>query len=185
VDAQRNRGRVEIRLLREGDAPALLDLYRRNAHFLRPWEPLHDAAWLTRRGQEEALSTTLRAQQLGVVRDFLIVESGVAVGRITLSEIVRGAFLDCYLGYLVSEERNGRGIASTAARLAIDHAFSVERLHRVQAAIMPRNAASIRVAEKAGMRREGVAVRYLRIDGRWEDHVIFAVTAEEWPPPAG
>jgi ribosomal-protein-alanine N-acetyltransferase len=172
---------VEIRPLREGDAPLLLDLYLRNTHFLRPWEPLHDDVWLTPRGQEGALTATLRAQQQGALRDFMILDGGVPAGRVTLSEISRGAFQNAYLGYFVSEELNDRGIATAAARLAIRHAFTVQRLHRVQAAIMPRNAASIRVVEKAGMRREGLALRYLRIDGRWEDHLIYAVTAEEWP----
>jgi ribosomal-protein-alanine N-acetyltransferase len=108
----------------------------------------------------------------------------VPAGRVTLSEISRGAFQNAYLGYFVSEDRNGRGIATAAARLALDVAFRDERLHRVQAAIIPRNAASIRVVEKVGMRREGLALRYLRIDGRWEDHAIYALTAEEWPTPS-
>jgi len=179
-EAQPGPAQVQIRPLREGDAPLLLDLYLRNAHFLRPWEPLHDDVWLTPRGQEGALVAALRAQQQGVLRDFLILDGGVPAGRVTLSEISRGAFQNAYLGYFVSEDRNGRGVAGAAARLAIRHAFTAERLHRVQAAIMPRNAASIRVAEKAGMRREGLALRYLRIDGRWEDHLVYAVTAEEW-----
>ena len=175
------KSRVEIRLLRDSDAEALLDLYLRNARFLRPWEPLHDESWMTLRGQQTALAVTLHAQQLGSLRDFLILDGDVPAGRVTLGEISRGAFQNAYLGYFVSEDRNGRGVATAAARLAIAHAFSEERLHRVQAAIMPRNLASIRVAEKAGMRREGQAVRYLRIDGRWEDHLLYAVTAEEWP----
>ncbi len=173
---------VELRPLAEGDAPVLLDLYLRNAEFLRPWEPLHDDTWLTQRGQEGALVATLRAQRQGLLRDFLILDRGIPAGRVTLSEITRGAFQNAYVGYFVDEERNGRGIATAAARLAIDTGFRTERLHRVQAAIMPRNAASIRVAEKAGLRREGLALRYLRIDGRWEDHAIYAVTAEEWSP---
>jgi [ribosomal protein S5]-alanine N-acetyltransferase len=177
---QPGTARVEIRPLREGDAAVLLDLYLRNARFLRPWEPLHDGSWLTPGGQELALAATLRAQQQGLLRDFMILDGGQPAGRVTLSEITRGAFQNTYLGYFVSQDHNGHGVATAAARLALDQAFRMERLHRVQAAIMPRNAASIRVAEKAGLRREGVAVRYLRIDGRWEDHLIYAVTAEEW-----
>ena len=142
--------RVEIRPLRESDAPLLLDLYLRNARFLRPWEPLHDGSWLTPGGQELALAATLRAQLQGLLRDFVILDGGVPAGRVTLSEITRGAFQNTYLGYFVSQDHNGRGVATAAARLALGQAFAVERLHRVQAAIMPRNAGSIRVAEKLG-----------------------------------
>jgi [ribosomal protein S5]-alanine N-acetyltransferase len=173
-------GAVEIRPLQESDAPLLLDLYLRNQDFLRPWEPLHDSAWLTLVGQQGALTAVQRAQRQGVMRDFLVLDDGAPAGRVTLSEIVRGSFQNAYLGYFVDQRRNGRGVATAAARLAVHHAFTVERLHRVQASIMPRNAASIRVAEKVGMRREGLAERYLRIAGRWEDHLMFAITVEEW-----
>lgn len=177
-------GEVAIRLLQESDAPLLLDLYQRNDEFLQPWEPLHGDGWLTMTGQQGALNGILRMQRSGTHRAFLVTEDGEPAGRVTLSEIARGAFQGCYVGYFVDQRRNGRGVGTTALRLALQHAFTVERLHRVQASIMPRNIASIRVAEKAGMRREGLAERYLRIAGRWEDHLLYAITAEEWSPPA-
>jgi ribosomal-protein-alanine N-acetyltransferase len=72
-----------------------------------------------------------------------------------------------------------------AVRGAFAFAFGAAKLHRVQIAIMPRNVASLRVMEKLGVRREGIAPRYLRIAGAWEDHVIFAVTAEDWASGPG
>src|SRR5262249_20067122 len=72
------------------------------------------------------------------------------------------------------------GLMSEAVAATLSWAFSAVRLHRVQAAVMPRNTASLRVVARVGFRREGVAERYLCIAGSWEDHVIFAVTAEEW-----
>lgn len=66
------------------------------------------------------------------------------------------------------------------AMLALRFAFAEAGLHRVQAAVMPRNGASIRVLEKTGFRREGLSLRYLQINGVWEDHLIFAITREEW-----
>src|SRR5205085_692254 len=85
---------------------------------------------------------------------------------------------------LVDRAANGRGICTEAVGLVVGIALDRLGLHRVQAAVMPRNAASIRVLEKNGFRREGLAPRYLRINGRWEDHLIFAVTAEDPRPSA-
>jgi len=94
--------------------------------------------------------------------------------------VLRGAFQNAYLGYWIDGERQGRGLTTEAVVAATSFAFEAAGLHRVQAAVMPRNLASQRVLEKAGYRREGVAERYLCIAGRWEDHQIFALTAEEW-----
>jgi ribosomal-protein-alanine N-acetyltransferase len=73
----------------------------------------------------------------------------------------------------------GQGLTGEAIELVLGFAFERVGLHRVQAAIMPRNARSLRVVEKLGFRREGFAERYLQIAGKWEDHVLFAMTAEE------
>jgi len=94
---------------------------------------------------------------------------------------VRAAWQNCTIGYFVDQSRNGRGYATEAVGLASGFAFGEGGLHRVQAAVMPRNAASIRVVEKNGYRFEGLARRYLQINGLWEDHNIYAMTAEEWP----
>ena len=102
-------------------------------------------------------------------------------GAAQLSGISGAPFANAHLGYFVSEAHNGRGYATEAVRQAVEHAFAELGLHRVQAAVMPRNTASIRVLEKAGFREEGLALRYLKIAGVWEDHTLFAVTLEEWP----
>jgi [ribosomal protein S5]-alanine N-acetyltransferase len=91
---------------------------------------------------------------------------------------VRRVFQNAHLGYAVTEAANGRGYATEAVQEATRIAFEELGLHRVQAAVIPRNDASIRVLEKAGFRREGFAERYLLINGAWEDHLVFAVTRE-------
>jgi ribosomal-protein-alanine N-acetyltransferase len=109
------------------------------------------------------------------------------VGRITLGGILRGAFQNAYVGYWVDRDHQGQGIMTEALRGTLAFAFGAAALHRVQIAIMPSNARSLRVVEKVGLRREGFAARYLKIAGAWEDHVIFGMTAEEWTassPPA-
>jgi [ribosomal protein S5]-alanine N-acetyltransferase len=93
---------------------------------------------------------------------------------------VRGPWQNATLGYWVDEHAGGRGHATRAVRLALRYAFEEVGLHRVQPAIIPRNIRSLRVAEKVGFRREGRALRYLKINGTWEDHEIYALTAEDW-----
>lgn len=168
-----------MRTFERADAVALLELRRRNDGFLRPWEP--------RRASEN----TLQAQQAqidlmvdGAAADrsyhFGIFESDdTLVGTITLSNVSRGAWQNATLGYFVDETHNGRGFATEAIELIVGLAFSELGLHRVQAGVMPRNAASMRALEKAGFRREGSSPRYLQIDGVWEDHEMFAMTRED------
>ncbi len=114
-------------------------------------------------------------------------EDGRLVGLFSLNEIVRGVFQSAYAGWQVRGTDMGRGLATEGVRALLDIAFSPEPaglgLHRVQANVMPSNAASLRVVEKVGLRKEGEAERYLRIAGRWEDHLMFAVTTEEWTSP--
>ena len=171
---------VEIRLLEAADAAELLELRLRNRAFLEPWEPLRDERFFTAAGQEEIVRGALRERDEGRALPFVVVADGALVGGVNLNGIVRGVFGNAYLGYWIDEAHGGRGIATEAVRLAVSYAFVVGGLHRVQAAVIPRNTGSIRVLEKNGFREEGLALRYLRINGVWEDHKLFAVTREEW-----
>lgn len=101
------------------------------------------------------------------------------VGKIALTGIHRGALHGAYLGYFMDVDHQASGLCTEGIRAVLDFAFGPLGLHRIQAAIMPRNAKSLRVIEKLGFRREGYAERYLRIAGSWEDHILFARTAEE------
>ena len=102
------------------------------------------------------------------------------IGRVALSNVSRGAWQNATLGYYIDQAHTGRGYATEAVRLALEFAFEQAGLHRVQAAVLPRNEASRRVLEKAGFLREGRSTKYLQINGIWEDHETFAVTAEDW-----
>jgi [ribosomal protein S5]-alanine N-acetyltransferase len=165
------------------DADELLELRRRNVAFLQPWEPLRPEGFLTPASQRADLEWSLRQRQAGLAYSFGIFEvaSGALAGRVALSNIVRAAWQNCTLGYYVDEARNGRGYATEAVRLATGFALGHGGLHRVQAAVMPGNRASIRVVEKNCFRFEGLARRYLQIAGVWEDHNIYAATAEDRP----
>jgi ribosomal-protein-alanine N-acetyltransferase len=101
-------------------------------------------------------------------------------GEINLSGLQRGPFQNAYVGYWIGEEFAGAGYVPEALVVLARFAFDELRLHRIQVAIIPRNHNSRRVVEKLGLREEGLAERYLEINGVWEDHVRYALTAEEW-----
>jgi [ribosomal protein S5]-alanine N-acetyltransferase len=152
----------------------------RDRVFLDRWEPVRPDTFFTLETQQRGLARLREAEDFTDLGVFL--EAGdELVGRVQLSGISPSPFENAYLGYFVSERHNGRGYATAGVRLAVDVAFAEIGLHRVQAAVIPRNLASIRVLEKAGFRNEGLALRYLQIAGVWEDHLLYAVTAEEWP----
>ena len=121
-----------------------------------------------------------RERQLGTGYGFGVFVEGRLAGEINLSAIQRGPFQSAYVGYWIDEAEAGLGYTPEALVVLIRFAFDDLRLHRVQIAIIPRNTPSRRVVEKVKVREEGVAERYLEINGVWEDHVRYAITAEEW-----
>ena len=100
-------------------------------------------------------------------------------GRISLNNVVRGAWQNASLGYFIAQSEQHKGLMTEAVRAVTRFAFDVVGLHRLDAAVMPRNPGSLRVLEKTGFRREGSVLRYLKIAGTWEDHVLFARTVED------
>ncbi|WNQ09775.1 GNAT family protein [Paenibacillus aurantius] len=169
---------VYIRRYEPSDAPAQLELRLRNRTFMAPYDPVRPASFYTLEGQREQLERSLAGWEKDEEYAFAVclVEGGELIGRVALSSVVRGAWQNANLGYFIDSAHNGKGFATEAVRQAVAFAFGEAGLHRVQAAIMPWNRPSIRVVEKAGFRLEGLAVKYLRIHGQWEDHRIYAVT---------
>lgn len=108
-------------------------------------------------------------------------EDDALAGVLNLSEIVRGAFESAYLGYYALSPHAGAGYMTEAMVLVLDTAFSALRLHRVEANVQPVNAPSLALVERVGFVREGYSRRYVKVAGRWRDHVRFAMLAEDWP----
>lgn len=172
---------VELRLPEPGDASAFLELVVRNRDNFRPYEPRRPPAYFTMSGQREQIAAARRQAHMGERFEFGVWEreGGVLVGRISLGGISRGALQNAYLGYGIDVGHSGRGYATQAVTLAVRVAFDDLSLHRVQAAVVPENTASARVLEKCGFREEGLARRYLFLDGQWKDHRMFALTPED------
>lgn len=173
-------GRVGLRPLEEKDAESMLRLRIGNRAFFQPFEPLHSEAFYTLDGQGELIRKSLKDWADGKGYGFGIWDSGwkTLIGRLALTEVSRGVFQNAHLGYFLDKAYNGQGYMTEAVSLALTFAFREAGLHRVQAAAMPGNQASIRVLEKNGFLRIGLSPRYLKINGIWEDHLLFAVTEE-------
>ncbi len=170
-----------LRPLRLADCDALLALRVANRVFLTPFEPRRPSSFFTADGQGDELARAALDWELGRQYAFgmFLCPTGQLVGRIAISGIARGPFESAHLGYFVDERHCGLGLATEAVRLTVRFAFGAAGLGQLQAAVMPRNKPSKRVLEKAGFRRQGIARRYLCIDGVWEDHEIYALTREE------
>jgi ribosomal-protein-alanine N-acetyltransferase len=175
-----------IRPFVSADITELVALRVRNRAYTEPFEPLRRDDFYSASGQAQEIALDERAWGAGAGFAFAILDVAAGdriIGRIALSNVVRGPWRNANLGYWIDEACRGRGHATAAARLILCFAFEHAGLHRVQPAVMPRNTASQRVVEKAGFRLEGRAQRYLQIAGVWEDHDLYAMTAEEFSGP--
>jgi ribosomal-protein-alanine N-acetyltransferase len=175
---------VGVRLVRPDDAAALAALVQRNREALAPWEPLHAADYFTEAGQHRVLVQALARQSRDEQHPFVVLVDGRPAGRINLNDVVRGAFQNAHLGYWVDEQHQGRGVATAAVRDVLAVAFGELHLHRVQAGTLVHNHASRRVLAKNGFTEIGFAPRYIRIAGRWQDHVLHQRLADDPVPPA-
>ncbi|GLZ79500.1 hypothetical protein Afil01_43070 [Actinorhabdospora filicis] len=171
---------ITTRRLTMDDAPALAKLVTANREFLKPWEPARTEEYYTEDGQREVIEAQLLLQASGNAEVHVIELDGELAGRIMLAGIVRGPFHSCSVGYWVASSANGRGVASAAVAAMLRVAFDELGLHRVQAETLLHNHGSQRVLARNGFERIGLAPKFLRIDGEWQDHVLFQVVNEGW-----
>lgn len=176
--------RVMLRPIVLSDFAAWREVRQRCGDWLTKWEPrrLPNQPDVTQDRDAFAVrcSARQRERQLGTGFGFGIFAEGHFCGEINLSSIQRGPFQNAYVGYWIDQKWAGQGLMPEAVVVLARFAFEDLHLHRLQISIIPRNTASRRVVEKLALREEGVAERYLEIDGVWEDHVRYAITAEEW-----
>ena len=154
--------------------------------FLVPWEPTWPHDDLTRsafRRRVRRYAEDLRTDQ-GYAFLILRTADGALLGGLTLANIRRGVAQAASLGYWMGQPFVRRGYMTAAVRAIVPFAFTTLRLHRLEAACIPSNAASIRLLEKTGFAREGYAREYLCINGAWQDHLLYARLADE-PPASG
>ncbi len=154
-------------------AQPALDYYLRNREFLRPWSPAWKEGFFTLENMQDMMFGGMdRMRRQEEIKYWLRCrgESEV-IGQFCFSQIIRGPFQSCFLGYSLDGQRVNRGYMTEALEKGVSLIFEEVGLHRIEANVMPRNSASLRTAEKLGFRAEGTARDYLKINGRWEDHI--------------
>jgi len=176
--------RVMLRGLTLADFEAWSEVRVRCGDWLTRWEPQRlpnqpDPS-VDRDAFAVRCSARQRERQLGTGFGFGIFVDGTFGGEINISSIQRGPFQNAYVGYWVDQKVAGQGVMPESVVVVLRFAFEELHLHRVQISIIPRNASSRRVVDKLGLREEGTALRYLEINGVWEDHVRYGITAEDW-----
>lgn len=179
--------RLLIRELGPRDARAMHEFNTRNRWYHERWEPKRTAEYYTVRFQRR-LFRRLRRDVATIPFAFFrsaaerSARDALPHGVITFTNIVRGPFQSCFLGYRLAASAEGRGLMTEALSATIAYMFEVEGLHRVEANIMPTNERSVRVVTRLGFAFEGRSPRYLRIQGRWEDHDHYVLLNDRWRP---
>jgi len=177
--------RVLLRPLTIDDWAAWREVRIRSRDWLEQWEPLPEAGSPDAVADREAFRARCgaweRQRHFDSAHGFgLFLPGGGFAGEVSLGNVQRGPFQMAYLGYWIDQQHAGNGYVPEGVVVLLKHAFESLRLHRVEAAIVPRNASSRRVAAKVGMRDEGVASSFLQIRGVYEDHIRYAMTEDEW-----
>ena len=175
--------RLVLRLPEVADVPEIIRFYRDNTEQLQPFSPTYTADFLAEATWIEQVRN--RAAELAAgegFRAFLFARTAPKriIGNLNLTQVHRGAFQSCVLGYNLAAGERGKGYMTEAVRAAVAFAFGVWKLHRVAANYMPRNVRSAAVLKRCGFKVEGHAPAYLLINGRWEDHVLTAITNSAW-----
>ncbi|GAA4482156.1 GNAT family protein [Microbacterium panaciterrae] len=171
---------ILLRPLLAGDGAELAAAYTRNRAHLAPWEPTRREDYYTTQRQDELVTRTLQDAADGRTAAYVLTDDrGRLVGRVNLSDIVRGAFWSAHLGYWIDGAIAGRGIMRRAVAAVSVQARDDLGLHRLQAATLVHNIASQRVLATTGFAEIGQAPRYLRIAGQWQDHLLFQRILED------
>lgn len=168
--------RLVLQVPSANEAQKLYNYYRKNLPYLKKWfvdQP--EGAYELQTLKAHLSRCEQKLNEENEVKFFIYKneEPGHLTGELTFSNILKGGFLSCFAGYHLDEQEQGKGFMTEALNAGVDFMFRKMHLHRIEANIMPANLASQKVAAKAGFINEGLSSRYLRINGRWEDHLRF------------
>jgi ribosomal-protein-alanine N-acetyltransferase len=180
ADIELETERLRVRPLCSRDRNEFIRVRTISAELYNRWVPTQVGAPADIFDAELEKSETGRATGINF-RFVGVTDTGAIAVFVNLTEIVRGVFQNAYASWSVAPDLARQGYTTEGVAAVLDFAFSGNgaALHRVQANIIPSNEASIRLAERVGFRREGLAERYLRIAGEWQDHLMYARTVEE------
>lgn len=172
---------VFLRVPQMSDYPDWAALREQSRDFLTPWEPAWTSSELTRSSFRRRLKYYARdlREDLGYAFFLFDNQDDTLLGGLTISNVRRGVTQACTLGYWIGEPYAGKGNMTTGVTAVMPFVFDTLRLHRLEAACLPNNETSLRLLERTGFKREGLARRYLKINGIWQDHIMFALLEDD------
>lgn len=176
--------RVVLRTPQMADFPEWAELRAASRDFLTPWEPVWSPDELSRASFRRRIRHYLRdlREDVGYALFVFAKDSDALVGGMTLCNVRRGVTQSCTLGYWIGAAYARQGYMTSAVSAVAPFVFNSLELHRIEAACIPGNIASVRLLERTGFTREGLARRYLRINGLWQDHLLYALLDSDARP---
>lgn len=168
---------MEHRLCRTANTEAVREFFLANEAHFGPWEPKREADHHSLEKWRSRIEECARGQEEGTGAFFISVDeqSGQVVAMCNINNVIREAFQGCYMGFGVSKTHEGTGCMYELCLATIEHAFKTMKLHRIMANHMPANERSAKLLKRLGFEKEGYGKRYLKINGKWEDHVMTAL----------
>lgn len=176
--------RLIVRLAYERDDYRLAEYYASNRDYLKPWEPIRDESHCHPSGWQARLAMISDLHRSGSAYYFILLDANEqeVCGVANFSNVLRGSFHACFLGYSLGEKWQGQGLMFEALQAAIRYMQGHQHMHRIMANYMPHNIRSGNLLTRLGFEQEGYAKEYLLIDGQWRDHVLMALTHRQWLP---
>ncbi len=173
--------RLRLSVLKKSAAPKVCDYYVRNKDFHKKWAQTQPDSYFSVKAQKEYLRSDSYLYYDDRLLPFFIFEKGDTqkiIGRVSLFNIVRGGMQSAALGYHQDEKACGKGYMTEAVQAITEYGFKELNLHRIEAFILPSNDSSLRLIRRSGFREEGLRKSYMHINGKWEDHLSFALFEE-------
>jgi L-amino acid N-acyltransferase YncA len=174
--------RLMLRVLDATNAVPVLEYLQRNQAFFKEWAPPYPDDYFKGQYIKKFLDSWYWnfLDNKGIRLYYSLKnDPEKIIGDISLSEIIYGPFCSCFLSYMQDENESGKGYASEVVSAVIKYAFDELKLHRIEANIMPRNSKSLKLVERLGFKNEGLAEKYLNINGKWEDHLHYVLLNPE------
>lgn len=175
--------RTELRFAGPEDVPGVVDYYTRNREHLRPWDPPHPEGFLTEQFWQKRTAQNEDEFYLGLSCRFFLFGRELpdrVIGHVSFTQIFRGPFHACYLGYSLDEAEQSKGLMFEALSAGIGYMFGEQNLHRIMANYIPYNRRSGNLLKRLGFIPEGYAQDYLMINGEWQDHILTSLTNRNW-----
>lgn len=168
---------IYTRLLSLNDANDVLQFELDNQEFFQTYTMKRPSEYYKLDFQKDLINQKIAKAKNDIEYNFGIfkIDNDELIGTIGLFRILRDPLQSAIIGYSLSKNHYGKGYATEAVKLVLDYGFTILKLHRIEAGVMPHNLGSIRVLEKAGFEKEGISKSNVKINGKWEDHQVLAI----------